>query len=543
MEEKYEQEEIRYSKTRPRTKPATSSSASASDSETRSHTHSRAPSRTPSRAPSRAASRASSRGPDHSTTSLVRVPPPGQPTEDTFKRLVVCCDGTWLDSNSGLDKDGKLIPPSNVTRLIRAIRSRNTVGVSQIVYYQAGVGSTGTTSNKIIGGAVGAGLADNVREAYAFIANNYDEGDEIFLIGFSRGAFTARSVGGLIGHMGVLTKEGMGSFAIIYKDWAHRFDRNYRSPSRDLPFPNKPSARSPAYAEELEHANLTTLGVRIRAIGVFDTVGSLGVPKFGWLGKFGQKASTDTNEYAFYDTRLDECVDNAFQALALDERRAPFQPAIWEKGSDQKTNLIQVWFPGVHANIGGGYNDQELSNITLAWMMAMLSPVLEVNMNYIDREEKKNEEYYEDKGRKIRPWSFGKIYNSVTGAFIASGSTTRTPGMYTKMDPLNGTPTNKPLRNTNEYMHSSVRSRYVLEGPGYADKGIYDPQALRRWRLRSEPNAQGLPTPWFWESEGRDLIVLPEAPLRAVEKKLLGYSPDIEDYVLEAPPPPRRSKR
>ena len=109
------------------------------------------------------------------------------------------------------------MPPSNVTRITRAIRHLSSDGISQIVYYAAGIGSTGTFGNKVLGGGLGAGLADYVREAYGFLANNYANGDEIFLIGFSRGAFTARSVAGLIGDLGVLTKAGLASFAIVYK--------------------------------------------------------------------------------------------------------------------------------------------------------------------------------------------------------------------------------------------------------------------------------------------------------------------------------------
>jgi len=110
-----------------------------------------------------------------------------------------------------------------VTRLTRAIRSLSGDGIQQIVYYQAGVGSTGTLFNRFVGGSIGAGLADNVREAYAFVCNNYFEGDEIFLIGFSRGAFTARSVAGLICNIGVLTKKGLPAFPIIYKVILHDY--------------------------------------------------------------------------------------------------------------------------------------------------------------------------------------------------------------------------------------------------------------------------------------------------------------------------------
>ena len=124
--------------------------------------------------------------------------------------------GTWLDSDASL-QNGQIIPPSNVTRITRAIRSQSSDGIQQIVYYQAGVGSIGTAAGKTVGGISGWGLAEHVREAYSFLANNWNRGDEIFLIGFSRGAFTARSVGGLISQIGVMTKNGLHTFPVVYQ--------------------------------------------------------------------------------------------------------------------------------------------------------------------------------------------------------------------------------------------------------------------------------------------------------------------------------------
>ena len=105
----------------------------------------------------------------------------------------------------------------------------------------------------------------------------------------------------------------------------------------------------------------------MQAVAVWDTVGSLGIPNIAFFAKLGLPHST--KEYRFYDTNLSGNIRHAFQALALDERRAPFRPAVWERGNMQKTttDLRQVWFPGAHANIGGGYDDQEIANVTLAW--------------------------------------------------------------------------------------------------------------------------------------------------------------------------------
>jgi uncharacterized protein (DUF2235 family) len=188
-------------------------------------------------------------------------------------------------------------------------------------------------------------LNQNVREAYSFIANNYERGDEIILIGFSRGAFTARTVGGLISSVGVLTKKGLSYLPEIYKDVLHSRDRRYRSKNPDIPFPNKPSASNPRYAEELQRRGLTKMNVTIKAIAVWDTVGSLGIPRVGILQNLGIQRD-ESREMAFYDTKLPDGLENAFQALALDENRTSFSPAVWEKPTGCRTKLRQVWFPG-----------------------------------------------------------------------------------------------------------------------------------------------------------------------------------------------------
>jgi uncharacterized protein (DUF2235 family) len=101
-------------------------------------------------------------------------------------------------------------------------------------------------------GSIGEGVGENVREGYSFLANNWAPGDEIFLVGFSRGAFTARSIAGLIGQVGLLTKKALGSLAEVFKDVQHRRDPHYRPANPDVPFPDKPSADDPYYKEELD---------------------------------------------------------------------------------------------------------------------------------------------------------------------------------------------------------------------------------------------------------------------------------------------------
>lgn len=156
---------------------------------------------------------------------------------DTPKKLIACCDGTWLNSDSGW-KQPSVIPwnplghtatPSNVTRISRAIKALDSHGCPQIVYYQRGLGTGWTLDDQILGGALGLGLGENIREGYEFIANNYAMRDVIVLIGFSRGAFTARSIGGMICSLGLLTKEGLSFFYEVFEDWEHTGLKNYKT--------------------------------------------------------------------------------------------------------------------------------------------------------------------------------------------------------------------------------------------------------------------------------------------------------------------------
>ncbi len=212
------------------------------------------------------------------------------PTVAPPKRLIATCDGTclfrsvtqsadsvpatgtWLDADSGL-RNGHRQPPSNVSRFGWAVKDTSSDGIPQIVHYQAGVGTSGGLITRVAGGASGQGLQENVRETYTFMAINYREGDEIFLVGFSRGAWTARSVAGVIGALGLLTRQGLPMFPEIYMDFKHRLDPNYVPRWLSVPFPDKPSFDDPAYVAELKRRGLTRTHIPIKVVGVWDTVG------------------------------------------------------------------------------------------------------------------------------------------------------------------------------------------------------------------------------------------------------------------------------
>lgn len=148
----------------------------------------------------------------------------------------------------------------------------------------------------------------------------------------------------------------------------------------------------PQYRYELQRRRLTRLGVNIKVVGVWDTVGALGTPKIGLLTRLGLQDHT-MKDLSFYDTALSNCIEYAFQALALDERRFSFPPSLWEKLEGNTTTLRQVWFPGAHSNIGGGYEDQQIATISLAWMMAQCQPFLDFDLDYVHDEWEMNDLY------------------------------------------------------------------------------------------------------------------------------------------------------
>lgn len=210
------------------------------------------------------------------------------------------------------------------------------------------------------GGAAGEGIDEHIREAYSFVARNWiggshadpEQDDELYLVGFSRGAFTARCIVGFISTVGLLTKRGMDYFPEIFKDYEHMNDKTFENPLKALG-DKKPRLdgadinSQKAYfkfllnqPEPLTSARIPT----VNALGVWDTVGSLGVPGIAAVDeiKSFMHLPVYRKELQFYDTTLAENVQHAFQALALDEMRHPFTPCLWEK-TDNKITVRYVF--------------------------------------------------------------------------------------------------------------------------------------------------------------------------------------------------------
>lgn len=253
-----------------------------------------------------------------------------------MKRVIVCFDGTWNDADDG---DGE----TNVARIAQAIRGTSAEsGTQQIALYLKGVGTTGSLIARAYGGATGFGIDDTIQAGYRFLAQNYQPGDHIYLFGFSRGAFAARSCAGMMSACGLLKRQSLDH---LHAAWTYYREADLRQPAK---FVAQTGAQS--------HVD-----IEIRFLGVWDTVGRLGVP-------LGPLPFAVASRYGFHDTSPSRIVRNGFHALAIDEHRDEFVPTLWTGDAPAGSVIEQVWFPGAHADIGGGYRSAGLSDIALHWM-------------------------------------------------------------------------------------------------------------------------------------------------------------------------------
>jgi uncharacterized protein (DUF2235 family) len=253
-----------------------------------------------------------------------------------MKRLIVCFDGTWNAADSEKSE-------TNVARIARAIRANSgDDGVQQIVMYERGVGTSGLKLANLLAGATGLGVGDNIRSAYMTLAQNYVPGDEVFLFGFSRGAFSARSLAGFIAACGLLKRQKLGD---INKAWAFYREAKLRNPQEFI-------ARNSTEAHE---------DVPIKFMGVWDTVGALGIP-LGTLSKISGEV------FEFHDTSPSRIIRYGAHALAIDEKRDEFVPTLWTGAVPVGNTIEQVWFAGCHSDVGGGYDERRMADIPLRWM-------------------------------------------------------------------------------------------------------------------------------------------------------------------------------
>jgi uncharacterized protein (DUF2235 family) len=285
----------------------------------------------------------------------MRSPGNGWVRRLAMRNLVVCSDGTWSTPE---DTEGGLPAPTNVVKLYNAVAELG-VSTPQKKYYHPGVGTEGSKLDRLVGGGMGKGLDDNIKSAYKWLATKYRANDHIFLFGFSRGAYTVRSLGGMISCCGLLD---LSDPDLAPRDLWERVNRAfecYRDPDHDL------GALSGWPFHNADGVGTAPNSTQMHFIGVWDTVGALGVPDdLAFLNLID-----DPTEHEFHDTELGSTVSIARHALAIDEMRASFQPTLWTKWDADKTDVKQIWFPGVHGDVGGGYLERGLSDAALLWMM------------------------------------------------------------------------------------------------------------------------------------------------------------------------------
>ena len=285
-----------------------------------------------------------------------------------MKRIVFLCDGTW----NNFDREN----PTNVIRTSQALRLRDDHGHSQIPLYFHGVG-TGMHLDRFFGGAFGRGLMANVVAAYRNLVFLYEPGDEICVFGFSRGAHTARSLIGLIRSTGILDRQNLHLMPQILERYSLKSKETHPGSEDSHRFR---LSISPHFATSKREQrwrkgrwNQDSVLVKIPFVGLWDCVGSLGVPhhlnEFPLLDRIHLQND-------FHDTQITKLVKRSRHAVALDERRPSFEPLLMKNSithiEARKNNTDthqELWFPGTHGAIGGGGEVTDISSITLSWII------------------------------------------------------------------------------------------------------------------------------------------------------------------------------
>ncbi|KAI5866352.1 hypothetical protein GGS23DRAFT_383539 [Durotheca rogersii] len=278
------------------------------------------------------------------------------------KRLFIFCDGTRQD---GVNANR---PLTNVATLARCLNGVADDDYLQTVYYDNGVGSASSPIAKLIDGATGRDISTKIMNAYSFISHNYnfsDDLDEIFLVGFSRGAFAVQCLASFISQVGLFQKQHLyylrGMLALWENQNFRRLGRNQRNIVRD---------KLHKYVTRFRNEGLLHQ-VKIKACAVWDTVSASAVP-MPW-----------PRPLSFVGKEIPKAVENAFQALALDEAKMKFEPCIWESKESADTYARQCWFLGSHTDVGGN-NDAALGVVPLIWMIGQLHANTDASFNMLE---------------------------------------------------------------------------------------------------------------------------------------------------------------
>ena len=340
------------------------------------------------------------------------------------KKIILFCDGTWQDTDSE--------NPTNIVKLKRLLsckcKCKDGSDIEQIALYLQGVGTRGPV-DKLVGGIIGRGIEENIRDAYEVLCDNFSEGDEVHILGFSRGAYTARSLVGFIDKVGLLDRNETEKIPELWRIYKSKND----------------SARK---GNE----------VIVKSLTVFDTVGSLGVPTdlSDTLNEniiFKIFSSGINEKHKFHNVKTPSNVENIFHLLAIDEDTRGFKPTLFQMGENvEKTKLKQVWFCGGHEDIGGGHMDSDtgLSNVTLHWVVGELS---KLGLKFINNKEEKLKPNYKGKMHEVCIKALGQKID------LADSKEPRTIGEAAYPE---------------QYFHKSVLERFKDKEFNYKPRNIND---------------------------------------------------------------------
>lgn len=316
------------------------------------------------------------------------------------KNIIFCADGTWNNAGDELDDSAA---PSNVFKLFTHLAGKHVskihhseitgrvteyeksliidTEVLQVSKYINGVGTSRIKLLEILGGAFGFGLIERIARGYTFISRNYAQGDRIYIIGFSRGAYTARALAGLIANKGLLAKKFNQGEDASY-DMAMQAWFSYRNGIKQSNYQNRLQNMLTAFTNlknfflqnKVKESDFIK-DIKIDAVAVWDTVGALGIPDF----EFADNRAEIRDGFAFANNALNPKVLRGFHAVAIDEMRLLFTPTLWEK----RDGIQQYLFAGAHADVGGGYKEAGLSDCALKWMIDVLGDA-KVGVKFMD---------------------------------------------------------------------------------------------------------------------------------------------------------------
>ncbi|MCH9646653.1 MAG: DUF2235 domain-containing protein [Deltaproteobacteria bacterium] len=252
------------------------------------------------------------------------------------KNIVIFSDGTGQEGGS--DRN------TNVYKLFSMIEDRTS---RQVAFYDRGLG---TGWRKVSGNVGGKGISANIKECYEFIFDQFEAGDQVYLFGFSRGAATVRSLSSFIHYFGILPKSRPELIEEAYDIYKISREKKRKKKAGDFVRKNR------------------TIWARIQFVGCYDTVAALGLP---FKAASVLLDGIPGFRHRFHNFRLSESIENAYHALAIDDERTSFHPVLWEPEVEAHQKVRQVWFAGMHTDVGGGYEEQSLSDIPLVWLTEM----------------------------------------------------------------------------------------------------------------------------------------------------------------------------